>query len=168
MASHANQNAPRQGFLHGAFILTVGAMLAKIVGALFKIPLTRLIGTEGAGHFNAAYNIYIVLLNVSSTGLPLAVSRLISEADALKQTDAIQCIRKVSLRLFLLIGGVCSIGMFFGAGLLANWIRDPEAVLCGTQTLTDEQKAQARANIGALTEAEMKVYVEQEILGGAW
>ena len=47
-------------------------------------------------------------------------------------------------------------------------IRDPEAVLCGTQTLTDEQKAQARANIGALTEAEMKVYVEQEILGGAW
>ena len=128
MASHANQNAPRQGFLHGAFILTVGAMLAKIVGALFKIPLTRLIGTEGAGHFNAAYNIYIVLLNVSSTGLPLAVSRLISEADALKQTDAIQCIRRVSLRLFLLIGGVCSIGMFFGAGLLANWIRDPEAV----------------------------------------
>lgn len=47
-------------------------------------------------------------------------------------------------------------------------IRDPEAVLCGTQALTDEEKAQARANIGALTEAEMKAYVEQEILGGAW
>ena len=54
MSSHANQNPPRQGFLHGAFILAVGAMLAKIVGALFKIPLTRLIGTEGAGHFFAA------------------------------------------------------------------------------------------------------------------
>lgn len=103
-------------------------MLAKIVGALFKIPLTRLIGTEGAGHFNAAYNIYIVLLNISSTGLPLAVSRLISEANALNQTDKIDSIRKVSLRLFLLIGGICSIGMFFGAELLAGWLRDPEAI----------------------------------------
>ena len=128
MSSHANQNPPRQGFLHGAFILAVGAMLAKIVGALFKIPLTRLIGTEGAGHFNAAYNIYIVLLNVSSTGLPLAVSRLISEADALKQPEQIRSIRRVSLCLFLLMGGVCSFGMFFGAELLAGWIRDPEAV----------------------------------------
>jgi stage V sporulation protein B len=128
MSSHANQNPPRQGFLHGAFVLAVGAMLAKIVGALFKIPLTRLIGTEGAGHFNAAYNIYIVLLNVSSTGLPLAVSRLISEADALKQTAQIRTIRRVSLGLFLLMGSICSLGMFFGAELLAGWIRDPEAV----------------------------------------
>lgn len=102
--------------------------MAKIVGALFKIPLTRLIGTEGAGHFNAAYNIYIVLLNVSSTGLPLAVSRLISEADALNQTEQIHNIRRVSLWLFVLIGGVCSIGMSCGAELLAGWIRDPEAV----------------------------------------
>lgn len=47
-------------------------------------------------------------------------------------------------------------------------IRDPEAILCGTQTLTDEQKTQARANIGALSEEEMIAYVEQEILGGAW
>ncbi|MBR2423015.1 MAG: polysaccharide biosynthesis protein [Oscillospiraceae bacterium] len=128
MPSHANHNPPRQGFLHGAVVLAVGAMLAKIVGALFKIPLTRLIGTEGAGHFNAAYNIYIVLLNVSSTGLPLAVSRLISEADALKRTEQIRTIRRVSLSLFLLIGGICSCGMFFGAELLAGWIRDPEAV----------------------------------------
>jgi hypothetical protein len=47
-------------------------------------------------------------------------------------------------------------------------IRDPEAILCGAQALTDEQKAQARANIGALTESEMIAYVEESILGGAW
>lgn len=122
------QHPPKQGFLHGALILTVGAMLAKIVGALFKIPLTRFIGTEGAGHFNVAYNIYIVLLNISSTGLPLAVSRLISEADALKKTGQISTIRRVSLCLFLLLGGVCSSAMFFGAELLAGWLRDPDAV----------------------------------------
>ena len=122
------RHPPRQGFLHGALILTVGAMLAKIVGALFKIPLTRLIGTEGAGHFNVAYNIYIVLLNISSTGLPLAVSRLISEADALKNTGQISTIRRVSLCLFLLLGGICSSAMFFGAEILALLMRDPDAV----------------------------------------
>ena len=128
MASHEKRNSTRQGFLHGAVILTAGAILAKIVGALFKIPLTRIIGTEGAGHFNAAYNIYIVLLNISSTGLPLAVSRLISEADALKQPERLHAVRRMSLMLFWLIGTVSGIGMFFGADVLAGLIRDPEAV----------------------------------------
>ena len=112
MASHEKRSSPRQGFLHGAVILTAGTILAKIVGALFKIPLTRMIGTEGAGHFNAAYNIYIVLLNISSTGLPLAVSRLISEADALKQPERLHAVRRMSLMLFWLIGTVSGIGMF--------------------------------------------------------
>ena len=128
MPSHSNRNPKKQGFLHGALILTAGAILAKIVGALFKIPLTRLIGTEGAGHFNVAYNIYIVLLNVSSTGLPLAVSRLISEASALKRPEQISAIRRVSLWLFLLLGGISGGAMFFGADALADWMRDPDAV----------------------------------------
>lgn len=128
MSSHSNRKPRKQGFLHGALILTAGAMLAKIIGALFKIPLTRLIGTEGAGHFNVAYNIYIVLLNISSTGLPLAVSRLISEAVALKRLEQISTIRRVSLCLFLMLGGICSSAMFFGAEVLAIWMRDPDAV----------------------------------------
>ena len=122
-------HSPRkQGFLQGAAILTCGALLAKVIGALFKIPLTRFITTEGAGHFNVAYNIYIVLLNVSSTGLPVAVSRLISEANILGQRRQVQSIHRISLMLFLAIGLCCGGAMFFGAQAIADWMRDPDAV----------------------------------------
>ena len=126
--SDSHPNSRKQGFLQGAAILTLGAILAKVIGALFKIPLTRFITTEGAGHFNVAYNIYIVLLNISSTGLPVAVSRLISEANTLGKRRQVQSIHRVSVMLFLLIGLVCGGAMFFGAQAIANWMRDPEAV----------------------------------------
>lgn len=124
-----HSHSPRkQGFLQGAAILTFGAILAKVIGALFKIPLTRIITTEGAGHFNVAYNIYIVLLNVSSTGLPVAVSRLISQANARNQRRQVQAIHRISVMLFLAIGLICSGVMFFGAQAIADWMRDPDAV----------------------------------------
>lgn len=126
--SSSQPNSRKQGFLQGAVILTVGAILAKVIGALFKIPLTRFITTEGAGHFNVAYNIYIVLLNVSSTGLPVAVSRLISEANTLGRRRQVQAIHRVSVLLFLAIGLVCGGAMLFGAQAIANWMRDPDAV----------------------------------------
>lgn len=128
MSSSESRQPKKQGFLQGAFILTLGALLAKAIGALFKIPLTRIITTEGAGHFNVAYNIYIVLLNVSSSGLPIAVSRLVSQAHTLGQKRQVQSIHRVSQTLFLVLGGVCGGAMFFGADALAAWMRDPDAV----------------------------------------
>lgn len=126
--SDSQSSSRKQGFLQGAAILTMGAILAKVIGALFKIPLTRFITTEGAGHFNVAYNIYIVLLNISSTGLPVAVSRLISEANTLGRRRQVQAIHRLSVMLFLSIGLVCGGTMFFGARAIASWMRDPDAV----------------------------------------
>lgn len=128
MTADNNRPTRKQGFLYGAAILTISALLAKLIGAMFKIPLTRLLGTEGAGHFNVAYNIYIVLLNISSTGLPLAVSRLVSEAATLGRSRQVRSIHRVSLCIFLFLGGICSGVMFFGAQSLADWMRDPDAV----------------------------------------
>lgn len=126
--SSSHSDSRKQGFLQGAAILTLGAILAKVIGALFKIPLTRFITTEGAGHFNVAYNIYIVLLNVSSTGLPVAVSRLISEANTLGRRRQVQAIHRISVLLFLSIGLICGGAMLFGAPAIAGWMRDPDAV----------------------------------------
>lgn len=127
MSSKDNRGPKKQAFLQGAAILTIGTMVAKIIGALFKIPLTRLITTEGAGHFSVAYNIYIVLLNVSSSGLPVAISRYISEANSLGQRRLMQKIHKVSLLMCCLIGGLCSGAMLSFAPEIARWMRDPEA-----------------------------------------
>lgn len=118
----------KQNFLQGAAILTLGAIFSKIIGAMFKIPLARLITTEGVGHFSIAYNIYIVLLNISSTGLPVAVSRLISEANTLKDTGRIKQIHRISLMLFVFIGVVSSGAMLAFAPQIARWMRDADAV----------------------------------------
>jgi stage V sporulation protein B len=126
MAEH--KSAKKQGFLQGAAILTFGTLLVKLIGALYKIPMNRIIGTEGFGHFNVAYSIYNVLLMISSTGLPIAVSRMISEANTLGHKGQVQKIYQVSLRLFLVVGIICSVPMLVFAPQLASLMRDPDAV----------------------------------------
>lgn len=128
MAEQNSGKTKKQGFLQGAAILTFGTLLVKLIGALYKIPMNRIIGTEGFGHFNVAYSIYNVLLMISSTGLPIAVSRMISEANTLGRKQQVQKIYKVSLRLFLVVGIVCSGTMLIFAPQLAKLMRDADAV----------------------------------------
>ena len=67
-------------FFGGAAILAVSIAIVKIIGALYKIPLGRILGDVGFGHFNNAYAIYNLLLMISTAGLPVAMSKTISEA----------------------------------------------------------------------------------------
>lgn len=120
--------AKKQNFLQGAAILTFGTLLVKVIGALYKIPMNRVIGNEGFGHFNVAYSIYNVLLMISSTGLPIAVSKMISEANTLGNKRQVQKVYRISLVAFLIIGVLCSGVMLIFAPQLANLMRDPDAV----------------------------------------
>ena len=118
----------KQKFLQGAAILTIGAILVKVIGFLYKVPLNRIIGNEGFGHFNMAYSIFNVLLTISTAGLPIALSRMISEASTLGNRRQIQKTYQVGMRIFLLIGAVCSSAMLIFAPQLARFMRDPDAV----------------------------------------
>ena len=61
----------------------MGILVVKVIGLFYKIPLVNIIGSEGSADFNNAYNIYSVLLTISTAGLPVAVSKMVSEANAL-------------------------------------------------------------------------------------
>lgn len=128
MADRGTGKPKKQKFLQGAAVLTMGTILVKIIGALYKIPMNRIIGTEGFGHFNVAYSIFNVLLTISTAGLPIAVSRMISEANTLGNKRQVQHIFRTSLKLFLTIGAVCSAVMLIFAPQLAVWMEDPDAV----------------------------------------
>ncbi|MBR2878965.1 MAG: oligosaccharide flippase family protein [Clostridia bacterium] len=69
-----------QSVAKGSAILLIANLMVKIIGACFKIPLQHLIGDEGMGYFNAAYNIYSGLFIVATAGLPVAVSKMVSES----------------------------------------------------------------------------------------
>lgn len=75
----------KQTFIMGALILTIGGFIAKIIGAFYKIPLTNALGTEGMGIYYLVFPLYSVLLVLSSSGISIAVSKLVSEARANKQ-----------------------------------------------------------------------------------
>ena len=81
------QTQKQNSFFGGAAILAAGILIVKLIGMFYKIPLINIIGEAGAADFNNAYNIYAVLLTVSTAGLPVAVSKLVSEANALDLTE---------------------------------------------------------------------------------
>lgn len=88
-----------------------------------------MLGGEGMGYFYAAYDIYNMLAVLASAGLPVAVSRMISETLVSGNTDEAEKIYKVSLKIFTIIGAVVAAAMFFGADLFAAIIKSPNAGL---------------------------------------
>ncbi len=98
-----------QSMLNGAFILVVATVLVKVIGALYKMPLTALIGGVGRGYFSRAYDIYTPLYAIAMAGLPVAVSKLVSQEKALGNFRDIKVIMKTSRKLFLLTGSVATV-----------------------------------------------------------
>lgn len=94
----------KQSFLHGTALLAAATAIVKIIGALYKIPLKMIIGDEGFSYFNTAYEIYSLLLLVSTAGLPVAMSRMISQANALGHSNQVRRVYTTSRNLFLFLG----------------------------------------------------------------
>lgn len=114
-------------FFGGAAILAVGILVVKLIGMFYKIPLLNIIGEQGSADFNNAYNIYSVLLTISTAGLPVAVSKLVSEADALGRRNQVRRTFRLALALFLILGVLSFLVMFFGSEQLASLMNDSMA-----------------------------------------
>ena len=109
----------KDSFLKGALILTVAGFLVKILGAIYRIPLARLIKDEGMGLYQMAYPIYLILLSISTAGLPTAISKMVSEDVALGRFKNAYRIFRVSLAVLASVGLVLTIILVAGAELLA-------------------------------------------------
>ena len=76
-------------FMQGALVLGIASLIVKIIGAVFKIPLINLIGDDGSGYFNVAYQIYTFMFIVATAGFPIAISKMVAESMARNdETDA--------------------------------------------------------------------------------
>lgn len=128
-----SESQNKQNFLHGAALLAIATAVVKLIGAFYKIPLKMAIGDQGYGYFITAYDIYSVLLMISTAGLPVAMSRLISQAASLGQYNRVRRIYKTSRVIFLAIGIASSLLMMVGCHWLATSLSQPDAwaaILC--------------------------------------
>lgn len=116
-------------FLRGAAILAMAGLMVKVIGSFNRILLSRLLGGEGIGLYQMAYPVYLLILAVSSAGIPVAISIVVAEKLAQKDYFNAQRIFKISLSLMAGTGFVFALALFAGAGVLVNSgiISDPRA-----------------------------------------
>ncbi len=117
----------KQNFLQGTALLAMATAIVKVIGALYKIPLNAIIGEQGFGYFNTAYEIYNVLLMISTAGLPVAMSRMISQASSLKHYNQVRRVYSTARGIFLGLGITGSLLMTVFCRQLAAFQNQPDA-----------------------------------------
>lgn len=117
----------KQTFLHGAALLAMATAIVKVIGAFYKIPLKMIIGDQGYGYFITAYDIYTVLLLISTAGLPIAMSRMISHASAVGNYNQVRRVYTTARGIFLGLGAVSTALMMGFAHQLAAFQKQPDA-----------------------------------------
>ena len=113
----------------GMTVLGITGIICKLVGVLFSIPLTWLIGADGLGVFQAVFPTYNLLLTVSSAGLPVAVSRMVSHCLAKDDPRNAKQVFRIALSLLTALGFACTILMLAGSAMLAARVSQPESQL---------------------------------------
>ena len=118
----------QKSFVKGAAILGVTGLFVKIIGAVFRIPLTNIIGAEGMAYYQVAYPIYSALLVISTAGLPTAISRMVSERVTVGDYRGAHRVFQTAFRWLFIIGATTTVLMLALSGVVARLSAYPDAV----------------------------------------
>lgn len=120
----------KSSFVKGALVLMIFGILSKIIGAIYRIPLTRIISPEGMGLYQMVFPVYSLMLTISSSGLPSSISKLVSENLAKNQYKQADRIMKVSFCLLFCFSVICSLIVVFGSKTFAKIQGNTNATIC--------------------------------------
>lgn len=110
----------KSSFVEGTIIATLSIFIVKILGMLYVIPFYQMISVKGSALYAYAYNIYVIFLDISTAGLPLAISKLISEYDTLDMQEAKQRSYKLGKKILMWIAFIIFILLMLFAPQIAN------------------------------------------------
>ena len=110
----------KNNFILQAGILAAAGFISRIIGLLYVSPLNAIIGSEGLGYYQSAYNYYTIILLISSYSIPSAISKVIAQKLSLKEYRNAHRIFLCSLYYVLGVGLIASLLLFFGAGLFVE------------------------------------------------
>ncbi|MCD7841227.1 MAG: polysaccharide biosynthesis protein [Lachnospiraceae bacterium] len=129
------KNKSGNNFLVQGSILAAAAIIAKIIGMLYRVPLQNILGNEGSGYYSTANEIYAILLMVSSFNMPLAVSRLVSARVQRGEYRNAHRVFLCAVRFSMLIGGVIALVTYVCAGLITKYLLSSELAVYGLRVL---------------------------------
>lgn len=124
----------KNGFVEGTFIATFAIIIVKVLGALYVIPFYRIIGESGGALYSYAYNVYNLFLNISTAGIPIAISKLISEYNTLEMYEAKERSYKLGRNIILIISVIAFFMLFVFSREFASLILGE---IKGGNTLSD-------------------------------
>ncbi len=110
----------KETFLYGSIILAVAGIITKVLGIFYRVPLVILLKDEGVGLVQYAYSLYLVLLAISTAGLPVAISKLVAERVATNRYEAAVRVFRISLGLLTVSGLVVGTALFLGARFVTS------------------------------------------------
>ncbi|MBQ4098420.1 MAG: polysaccharide biosynthesis protein [Clostridia bacterium] len=119
----------KRSFVGGAALLGIGAVLSKIIGAIYRVPLTNLLGLDGLGLYQMVFPLYTLLLDFSGAGVPSAISKIISSYPELERKEKAKEYLLGSLRLLFFLGVIASALMFFLSEKISYLQGDSRAAL---------------------------------------
>ena len=132
MASQQNKNT----FYGAAAFLAMTTIIVKVIGAIYKIPLTALLPDEAYGDFNAAYNIYTFFLTISTAGLPVALSKTVSECNTLGRQNQKARVFRVAFFSFLFMGLLSFVCMSVFSPIVAKYVLQNEKAVFAVLALS--------------------------------
>lgn len=120
--------------LRNSMIATVCMILCKIIGLIYVIPFNAMISKSAGALYSYAYNIYVIFLSLSTSGIPMAISKTVSEYNSLGYYDTQERTYKVGMKIICFIGLICFVVMVLFADVMASFILG-DAV--GNNTVSD-------------------------------
>ena len=126
----SSSQAPRRTFLSGVSVLTLSAVIVKVIGLLYRIPLLAYLGTEGLGYFNTAYEIYALFCVISTAGIPVAMSVLISAREAEGRAEEGERIFRVANTLLFAVGLTGTLILWGFSDPIASLLGSPLSAAC--------------------------------------
>lgn len=126
-SAQPSANAGSSTLLTGAAVLGAAGIFSKAAGAVYRIPLANLLGTEGSGYYGMAYPVFSALAAVATLGIPTGISQLVASCAGAGRDQSAARLFHVSMRFLLLLGSALSIAFFLLSGYLADVVRTPDA-----------------------------------------
>lgn len=128
LVNNKDDKNSHQAFLIQGSILAVASIISRVIGLLYRSPMTLIIGDMGNDFYSTAYEVYSMMLLISSMSLPLAVSKLVSARMAKGEIKSAERVFKAALGFALISGAIACAIVFFGAEAFAALLKTPMAV----------------------------------------